>query len=82
MLHVADGCKRATLDAWYGAQPAEALASLHTLTMDMRGCYIDSTLAHVPSVKGKSALDKVHVAQHLGNAPDKVRRAEHKEHRR
>lgn len=78
VLHVADNRKRATLDTWYAAQPAEALAGLRTVAMDMWGPFIDSTLAHVPGAEHKIAFDKFHVAKHLGDAVDKVRRAEHK----
>jgi transposase len=78
VLHVADDRKRASLDAWYAAQPAEALASLRTVAMDMWRPFIDSTLAHVPGAAHKIAFDKFHVAKHLGDAVDKVRRAEHK----
>lgn len=78
VLHVADDRKRASLDAWYAAQPAEALAGLRTVAMDMWRPFIDSTLAHVPGAAHKIAFDKFHVAMHLGDAVDKVRRAEHK----
>ena len=78
VLHVADDRKRATLDAWYASQPAEALTNLRTVAMDMWGAYVDSTLAHVPGAEAKIAFDKFHIAQHLGDAVDKVRRAEHK----
>jgi transposase len=78
VLHVADDRKRASLDAWYAAQPAEALTSLRTVAMDMWRPFIDSTLAHVPGAAHKIAFDKFHVAKHLGDAVDKVRRAEHK----
>ena len=78
VLHVADDRKRSTLDAWYAAQPPEALAGLQTVAMDMWGPFIDSTLAHVPGAEHKIAFDKFHVAKHLGDAVDKVRRAEHK----
>ncbi len=78
VLHVADDRKRATLDAWYAAQPAEALAGLRTVAMDMWAPFIDSTLAHVPGAEHKIAFDKFHVAKHLGDAVDQVRRVEHK----
>ena len=78
VLHVADDRKRASLDAWYASQPPEALAGLRTVSMDMWRPFIDSTLAHVPGAEHKIAFDKFHVAQHLGNAVDQVRRAENK----
>jgi transposase len=78
VLHVADDRKRASLDAWYASQPPEVLAGLRTVSMDMWRPFIDSTLAHVPGAEHKIAFDKFHVAQHLGNAVDQVRRAENK----
>ncbi|MDZ7790306.1 MAG: transposase [Xanthomonadales bacterium] len=58
VLHVADDRKRSTLDAWYAAQPAEALHGLRTVAMDMWGPFIDSTLAHVPGAERKIAFDR------------------------
>ena len=40
--------------------------------------YIQSTLKQVPEAQSKIAFDKFHVAQHLGDAVDRARRAEHK----
>jgi len=78
VLHVADDRKQSTLDDWYTAQSPESLAGLHTVAMDMWGPFIASTLAHVPEAEHKIAFDKFHIAQHLGDAVDKVRRSEHK----
>lgn len=57
---------------------ARGLPSLRTVAMDMWAPFIDSTLAHVPGAEHKIAFDKFHVAKHLGDAVDKVRRSEHK----
>jgi transposase len=46
--------------------------------MDMWDPYIASVREHVPEADGKTVFDKFHVAQHLGNAVDKVRRKENK----
>jgi transposase len=78
VLFVGDDRKRATLDAWYAKQPPEVLANLLTVAMDMWHPFIASTQAHVPNAGAKIAFDKFHVAQHLGDAVDQVRRAEHK----
>ena len=72
VLYAADNRKRSTLDAWYAAQPAETLAGLRTVAMDMWGPFIDSTLAHVPGAEHKIAFDKFHVAKQLGDAVDQV----------
>jgi hypothetical protein len=40
--------------------------------------YIASVWEHVAEADGKIVFNKLHVAQHLGDAVDKVRRKEHK----
>ena len=47
--------------------------------MDMRGPYIAAVKATVPEAEEKICFDKYHVASHLGEAVDKVRRQEHRE---
>ena len=47
--------------------------------MDMWRPYIQSTLMYVPEAQSKIAFDKFPVAQHQGDAVDRVRRAEHKD---
>lgn len=71
VLHVGDDRKRATLDAWYASQPAQALANLRTAAMNMCGPYLDSTLAHVPGAEGKIAFDKFHIASTVARPPTK-----------
>ena len=46
--------------------------------MDMWGPYIAATLEMIPEALKKIAFDRFHVAKHLGDAVDKVRRAEHR----
>lgn len=46
--------------------------------MDMCDAYEASVRAHVPGAADKIVYDKFHVAKQLGEAVDKVRRAEHK----
>lgn len=46
--------------------------------MDMWEPYIQSTLEHLPGAADKIVFDKFHIAQHLGNAVDLVRRQEHR----
>jgi len=43
------------------------------LTMDMWPPYMQATEAHVPEASDKIAFDKFPVAQHLGEAVDKMR---------
>ena len=55
------------------------LSDIESVCMDMWAPYISSTQKHVPDAREKIAFDKFHVAKHLGDAVDKVRRSEQKE---
>jgi transposase len=79
VLHVGDGRGRDSLDAFYESLDEEQLAGIVSVAMDMHQPYIQSTLEHVADAERKIAFDKFHVAKHLGDAVDKVRRQEHKE---
>jgi transposase len=47
--------------------------------MDMWDPYLDSVRAHLPEADEKIVFDQFHVAKHLGEAVDQVRRREHRE---
>jgi transposase len=51
---------------------------MEAVAMDMWDPYIASVREHLPEPDGKIVFDKFHVAQHLGDAVDKVRRKENK----
>ena len=53
-------------------------AAVESVSMDMWRPYISATLAMIPDAVMKIAFDRFHVAKHLGDAVDKVRRAEHR----
>lgn len=77
--HVAVGRRKAALDSFYaGLTPAQRKA-IKVVSMDMWKAFISSTEEWIPGAESKIAFDKFHVAQHLGNAVDKVRRAENRE---
>src|SRR5207253_3928239 len=78
VTHVADGRGREVLDTYYASHPVADREAVLSVTMDMWGPYIESTRQHIPGAETKIAFDKFHVAQHLGNAVDKVRRQEHR----
>ena len=46
--------------------------------MDMWDPYLASVTAHLPDAAGKIVSDKFHIAQHLNDAVDKVRRQENR----
>lgn len=78
VLHVADDRKRDCLDAFFRGLTAAQLEAIECIAMDMWGPYIASALEHLPDADKKIAFDKFHVASHLGEAVDRVRRAEHR----
>lgn len=78
VLYVADERRQESLDGFYEGLGDGQRAAISSVTMDMWKAYINSTRAYVPDADSKIAFDKFHVAKHLGEAVDKVRRQEHK----
>ena len=78
VLYVADDRRQESLDGFYEDLEDDQLASIESVAMDMWKAYINSTREYVPDADSKIAFDKFHVAGHLGDAVDKVRRREHK----
>jgi transposase len=78
VVHVADGRGREVLDGFYEGFPEEARKTVESVAMDMWAPYIAATQQHVPGAEEKIAFDKFHVAQHLSEAVDRVRRQEHR----
>jgi transposase len=78
VLYVADDRGQASLDDFYLALNETQREGIESVCMDMWRPYISSTQKHVPDAREKIAFDKFHVAKHLGDAVDKVRRSEHK----
>jgi transposase len=76
VLHVSEGRKRGALDEFYGQLSEGALEGIESVAMDMWQPYIASTRDNVPNAEKKIAYDKFHVAKHLGDAVDRVRREE------
>ena len=79
VLHVADERTSASLKSYYDTLNTEQKEAIESVAMDMWPAYIGATVAAVPGAKRKIAFDKFHVAKCLGEAVDKVRRAEHRE---
>lgn len=79
VLHVADRREQAALDGFYEQFGPEGCAAIEAVAMDMWKPYIRSTRAYVPDADAKIVFDKFHIAKHLGDAVDKIRRQEHRE---
>jgi transposase len=78
VLHVAEDRKKESLDAYYASLTDEQKAAVECVSMDMWQAFISATLEAIPNADEKIAFDKFHVAKYLGDAVDKVRRAEHR----
>ncbi len=78
VLHVAPGRGKDVLMAFYEGLGEKYRAAVESVSMDMWGPYISATQAMIPDAVMKIAFDRFHVARHLGDAVDKVRRAEHR----
>jgi transposase len=79
VLYVAEDRKQSSLDGFWGTLTEEQLQSVEAVTMDMWEPYENSVRAHLPDADGKIVYDKFHVAKHLGEAVDQVRRKENKQ---
>ena len=73
---VADGHGKEALKGFYEQFEEEELERVETVAMDMWRPYIRTTTSRVPQGWAKIAFDKFHIAKHLGEAVDQVRRAE------
>jgi transposase len=78
VLYVAADRKQTSLDGFWDTLTPEQLASIEAVAMDMWDPFENSTRQHLPQADRKVVYDKFHVAKHLGEAVDRVRRAENK----
>lgn len=74
---VGDHRRRDTLETFWEGLTLEERAGVEEVVMDMWEPYISATTHSVPDGSSKIVFDRFHVAQHLNEAVDKVRRAEH-----
>ncbi len=79
VVHVADDRKQEALEGYFEDLGPAACAGLKCIAMDMWAPYIAATRAQVPDADAKIVFDKFHIAKHLGDAVDKVRRQENRE---
>lgn len=79
VLHVASDRTAESLKSYYETLNPMQKEAIEGVAMDMWPAYVGATVAAVPGAKAKIAFDKFHVAKHLGEAVDRVRRGEHRE---
>src|SRR5439155_1432854 len=78
VMYVAEGRQQSSLDGFWEALTEEQKQSIAAVAMDMWDPYILSVREHVPGADRKIVFDKFHIAKHLGEAVDRVRRHEQK----
>jgi transposase len=79
VVHVAIGRKKGALGSFFAKLKPGQRDRIDVVTMDMWAAFISDTREWVPNADAKIAFDKFHIAKYLGDAVDKVRRAENKE---
>jgi transposase len=78
VLYVADDRRRESLDAFWSSLTDEQLQAVQGVALDMWEPYIGAVVESVPRGREKIVFDKFHIAKHLNDAVDQVRRREHR----
>lgn len=78
VLYVAEDRKQASLDGFWATLTDAQRAGIEAVAVDMWDPYVTSIRAHLPDADAKIVYDKFHIAKHLTDAVDQVRRAENK----
>ncbi len=76
VLYVAEDRTQASLDGFWKTLTPVQRDSIQAVAMDMWDPYVRSVSEHLPEGQQKIVYDKFHIAKHLGEAVDKVRRKE------
>jgi transposase len=79
VIYVAEEREEKSLDGFWGTLSAAQLQSIEAVAVDMWDAYLNSIRKHLADADSKIVFDKFHIAQHLGDAVDRVRRKEQKE---
>ena len=79
VVYVADDRKKSSLEGFFDQFDADQLRSIESVSMDMWRPYIAVVEDRLEQARTKVCFDKFHVAKHLGDALDKVRRNEQRE---
>jgi transposase len=76
LLSVLDGRTKESVDAHFSALPEAVRASVEVVAMDMWKPYMDAAAKWLP--RARVCFDRFHVARHLSDAVNTVRKEEHK----
>jgi transposase len=78
VLEVATGRDETALEGFFKSLPVERREAIVAIAMDMWRPYIKTTRQYVPDADSKIAFDRFHVAKHLNEAVNTVRKSEHR----
>jgi transposase len=79
VLFVAENRTTESLDEFWSSLSAEQIDAVEAVAMDMWDPYVTSTVNHLPEARRKIVFDKFHIAKHLSEAVDLVRRRENRQ---
>lgn len=79
VLYVAEGRTEASLNGFWATQTPAQIEAIQAVAMDMWDPYVNSTRSHLADADKKIVFDKFHIAKHLSEAVDKIRRREHRQ---
>lgn len=78
VLYIAEDRKQTSLDGFWSTLSGQQLAGIQAIAMDMWDPYFASVREHVTEAERKIVYDKFHIAKHLSEAVDQVRRKENR----
>lgn len=78
VLYVAEDRKQSSLDGFWETLTVEQRDHIQAVAMDMWDPYVASVREHLADGGNKIVFDKFHIAKHLGEAVDQVRRRENR----
>ena len=76
--YIADDRKQASLDGYFTGLTETQREGIAAVAMDMWAPYVESVRTHVPDGASKIVFDRFHIMGHVGDAVDRVRKAEHR----
>jgi transposase len=79
VLYVAEDREEKSLDGFWPTLSSIQLEQIEAVAIDMWDAYLNSLRKHLPDAESKIVFDKFHIAQHLSDGVDRVRRKENKE---
>ncbi len=78
VLDLQDDRKQSSLDAYFNSQTKEEKSSIEAVCMDMWEPFSLSVRSNLPDPESKIVLDRFHIAKHMVDSVNDVRKQEHR----